>query len=289
VSDRVKRKPKVRPRASGKAIDAESPPHWTWKFLASPIDAGIPSPPLGTSGNPFPGHIADLGSRIESDTQLGKDFAFFIRKTAWSREDFLWHLFWDADVMHIDDPMRFRKIKEGTWPIRRETVETVLKNLSKLAKEIERINATDFSPARMGILCNGTGERLPPKDEQYLLKAFCYLPAILAFYRQELNIKFRIADEDWTSHVKSRRSIFDLTKRDSLYEKIRKKTDRYHTDRLYRLLSVAREIRRLPPIKPRAFVIWLNRLKKAQNRLAPQSRANHKIASPGRGPSRIPR
>jgi hypothetical protein len=261
VSDWVKRKPKVRPRASGKAIDAESPPHWSWKFLPSTISGGLAALPAEISRNRSPGNIANLRSRIGARPQLSKDFAFFMQETGWSREDLLWDLFHDADIMHIDARIQ-HKNREGR-PISRKTFETILTDLRKLAERIERVNATDLSPARMGIRCNGRGGRLRPNDEHYFLKAFRYLPAILAFYCQSLDTNIRTADDNWAANQnKSWRPIVALTREHSLYEKIRKKTGQYHTDRLYRLVGVAREIQGLPPIKHRAFEIWLNRLKK---------------------------
>ncbi len=268
MSNLVKRKPKVRHRASSKAIYAESPPHWTEKFLQKfglrpPIDAGVAS--LRPTG-----HIADLRSRIEADAQLSKDFVFFVRKTGWSPEDFLWRLFWAKDVMHGNDPELYRKIKEETWPVARKRVETLLKNIRKVEKEIEQVNATDFSPAGSEILCDRTGKRLPPEAEQCLRDVFRYLPVLLAFYREELSRRLRVAAENWPQHKKSLSSIIDLTRQDSLYEQIRASAGKYHATRLHRLVNAAREAQDLRPIEWSAFRKWLNELKKEQERSQPQ-------------------
>jgi hypothetical protein len=207
-----------------------------------------------------------LRSRIKADAQLHKDFDFFVRETGWSPEDFLWRLFWDSDLMHINDPMRSRKIKAETWPVPRKTIETVLKKLPKLEEGIEQINATDFSPARSEILCDRKGQRLPRQVEQAILHYFRILPETLHSYGEELSRRLRLADEDWPKREKSWRSIVDLTRRDSLYEKIRAKTEKYHTTRLLRLVNAARTTRGRPTIEQHAFDKWLNELKKSRER-----------------------
>lgn len=270
MSNQIKRKPKARPRASGKVIYTESPPHWAEKFLPSPpIDADVASLAFGISMHP-PGHTADLRSRIAADAQLSKDLAFFVQETTWSPEDFVWRLFWDADLMHIKDPMRFGKIREEIWPLPREAVERILNNISRVKEEIAQVNATDFSPAQSETLCDRKGERFPRQVEQAILHYFQILPEILDAYHKELNRRLVVSHVIWPKHKKSLSSIVNLTRRHSLYEQIRVRTGKYHATRLHRLVNAAREVQGLPPIEWFAFRKWLNELKEGLSRGLPQ-------------------
>jgi hypothetical protein len=271
VSKRVKRKRKLRPRTSDKAIDAEGPPHWTEKFSSVPTAADVESLAFGTSWHgSSAGHISDLRSKIEADPQLSRELTFFIQKTGWSREEFLW-LLWDgADIMHIEGSKNYRRIKEDTWPLSPETVESLLKKLLKVKKEIEQVNASDFSPTRTEIY-GRNGQRLPLQGEQALQKWFRLLPDLLASYREVLSKNFRTARESWPRQKKSWQLCIDLMRQDSLYWKIFKTIERHHSTRLLRLVNAARTVQGRPAIDQHAFDKWLSEFKKRSPRRSANS------------------
>jgi hypothetical protein len=88
------------------------------------------------------------------------------------------------------------------------------------------------------------------------------LPEILRSYAGEVERKVNI----WAAYWKRKKSriptLVALTRRHSLYERIRSSTGGYHQVRLLRLVNAAREVEGLPKIEQRAFTIWLNRFEK---------------------------
>jgi hypothetical protein len=205
---------------------------------------------------------ADLRRKIAISSKLVKDFEFFLDKMGWYPEVLLQHLYWDSNMMHADPQTVIDKEKARTWPIDRDTLGEIRTNIRVLTDQIERLNNTDFSPARTVILHDEDGERLNRADERYLLKAFGKLPRILRSYGGELSRKLSLSDVYWLREIKTWKSLVDHARKTSLYEQIRVKTGQYHVVRLHRLVSISRRVQGLPPIEQRAFIIWLNRLKK---------------------------
>jgi hypothetical protein len=199
---------------------------------------------------------------IKKSAQLARDFGFFLEKTGWDTDQLLQYLFWDCNMMHADPQTVIRKEKARTWPIDRETLNEMRTSIRVLTEQIERVSKTDFSPARTVILHDEKGGRLRRPDERYLLMAFSNLPGILRFYGRELSRKVTLWDLQWPRAVKRWEYIVTHARKTSLYEQIRAKTGQYHAVRLHRLVSISREVQGLPPIEQRAFVMWLNRLKK---------------------------
>lgn len=199
---------------------------------------------------------------VRKSPQLARDFGFFLEKMGWNTDQLLQHLFWDSNMMHADPQTVINKEKKRTWPIDRETLNEMRTNIRVLTEQIKRVSETDFSPARTIILHDQKGRRLRRADERYLLKAFSDLPGILRFYRWELSRKLTLSSLHWSHEVKTWRSLVAHARKTSLYETIRSTTGQYHVIRLHRLVNVSRQVQGLPPIEQRAFIIWLNRLKK---------------------------
>jgi hypothetical protein len=205
---------------------------------------------------------AKLRKEIARSSKLVEDFEFFLGKMDWYPELLLQQLYWDSNMMHADPQTVLAKQKKSTWPISRETLIEIRENVRVLAEQVERLSKTDFSPARTVILCDADGRRLHRADEKYLLRAFRNLPDILSFYASELGRKLSLASGYWSREAKEWKSLVELARQNSLYERIRAKTGQYHTVRLHRLVNASRLTRGLRAIKQRAFIIWLNRLKK---------------------------
>jgi hypothetical protein len=205
---------------------------------------------------------ADLRRKIAVSSKLLEDFEFFLDKMDWHPEILLQQLYWDSNMMHADPQTVIRKQKEKAWPIARETLNETRMSIRALTEQIERLNETDFSPARTVILDAKDGRRLNRSDEGYLLKAFGNLPEILRFYGRELSRKMALSDLDWHREVEDWKSLVAQARKTSIYERIRAKTGQYHAVRLHRLIDISRQVQGLPSIQQRAFIIWLNRLKK---------------------------
>jgi hypothetical protein len=205
---------------------------------------------------------ADLRRKIATSSKLVEDFEFFLDKMGWYPEMLLQQLYWDSNMMHADPQTVISKERARTWPIEREDLREMLTNIRVLTDQLERLSETDFSPARTIILQDEKGRRLSRADERYLLKAFSDLPGILRCYGRELHRKVSLSGLRWSRQIENSKSLVAHARKTSLYEQIRAKTGRYHAVRLHRLINLSRQVQGLPLIKPRAFFIWLNRLKK---------------------------
>ena len=89
---------------------------------------------------------ANLRHRIKADKKLTRDFDFLVKKTGWHPDKLLQLLYWDCNMMHADLQTILRKKKREIWPVDRNIVEMILRNLSGLAEKIARVNETEFSP-----------------------------------------------------------------------------------------------------------------------------------------------
>jgi hypothetical protein len=218
--------------------------------------------------NPFTRRViageAELQRRITANPELAADFEFLLRKTGWNRGLLLRLLYWDSNIMHADRQTILRGERVRAWPLDRNTLKTILRDISVLADQIERLNQMDLSPAQSMILRTKTGVEFNPRDAKRLLRTFRDLPEILRFYHGELSRKIEARTSLWPKQEKEWLSIVDMTKQNSLYERIRlaDSQDQYNSNRLHRLVNASREVQGLPPIKLRAFVKWLNELKK---------------------------
>jgi len=166
--------------------------------------------------------------------------------------------------MHADLQTILRNIKNETWPVDRNTVERILRNLSGLAEQIALVNESKFSPARTAILRDGSGVPLRLRKQRDLQEAANRLPDILRFFRGELQRKFNLADYFWKKRKNNWKSIFEVTRQSSICERIRLATsdNKYNANRLLRLINTSRDVQGLPPIELRAFIIWLNKSRK---------------------------
>jgi len=205
---------------------------------------------------------AQLRSKIAGSPQLVKDFEFFLDKMGWHPEKFLQHVYWDSNMMHATPQTVVSTEKKQMWPIDRKSLQETVQNIQALAEQIERLSKTDFSPARTVILRDEKRMPIDPTEERYLLGAFRDLPYILRCFGGDLRRKICNQDQFWAREKEFWVSAVEGARRNSLYEQIRAKTGQYHTVRLHRLVSAAREVQGLPPINQRAFVVWLNKLKK---------------------------
>lgn len=199
---------------------------------------------------------------VTNDPQLKRDFDFLIGKTGWRSELFLARLFWDKNIMHADPRAVLARMKSEDWPVARGDLERIVKDAHALAKQIERVNETEFSPARTLILRDGFGERLSPRKERELQHSFATLPEILRLYAGELRRKVLITAGFSRRVAEDRAAIVKDVRKTSLFELVRSATGQYHATRLLRLVNAARKVCDLPPIEQRAFIVWLNRLRK---------------------------
>ena len=214
---------------------------------------------------------AELRKLIANDPQLVKDFEFFTTKLGWDPEGLLQHLYWDCNMVRATQQTILANEKRTTWPLSQKALENLCEDISALAIRLEKLNETDFSPARTVILRTAEGVPLPREQERYLLTAFQKLPEILGFYNRELRRKVLNTAQFWTRHQDSWKSIIESTRGNSLYEKIRARSGQYHAVRLHRLVNTAREAQALPRLEPRAFMIWLNRFRARREKSKPLS------------------
>jgi len=205
--------------------------------------------------------------QIRNSPRLMSDFDFFLGSLDWDTECLLQHLYWDSNMMHADPQTLVRKEKARIWTVDRRTLSKIRTTIRVLSEQMEQISETDFSPARTAILRDEKGMRLHPADEKYLLTAFRNLPDVLRFYGYEVSRKLANVDKYWLSSKKDWKSIVEQARQSSLYEKIRAKTGQYHVVRLHRLVNISRQVQGLPPVNQRAFIVWLNRLKKRHEKI----------------------
>ena len=218
--------------------------------------------------NPFTRRViaqkVEFKARIDANVQLKKDFEFLVNKTGWNPGKLLHRLYWDSNMMHADTQTVVKNAKNYTWPVERKMLEAIHKSIFRLAEQLEQVNKTSISPARKVILRNSKGIRLSRKDEMYLLDAFDWLPEILRFYGGELKRDFDRNCVFWEREKVRWRYLVDAARRDSLYEEIRLAApdNKYYATRLLRLVNTSRAVQKLPPIEERAFIVWLNRLRR---------------------------
>jgi hypothetical protein len=72
-------------------------------------------------------------------------------------------------MMHADPQTVIGKEKDKTWSIEKNTLVDIRMNIRALAEQIERVNKTEFSPAKTAILCDETGDRFHRADESIFL------------------------------------------------------------------------------------------------------------------------
>jgi hypothetical protein len=209
---------------------------------------------------------SELRKLVANTPQLVKDFEFFTKKLGWDPEGLLQYLYWDCNMMHASQQQLLAREKRSTWPIERESLEGLCDDIAALIRKLEALNNTDFSPARTVILRTTNGVPLPREQQRFLSNTFRRLPEILGFYSRELRRKVQDTGRFWSRHKERWRSMTGITRQESLYEKIRAKASKYHADRLLRLVNAARKVQGLEPLKSRAFVIWLNRLRARQEK-----------------------
>jgi hypothetical protein len=189
----------------------------------------------------------ELRKRIECDLQLKKDFAFLIEKTGLQPQQLITGLWLDCNLKSADRQTLLRNQKMELWPISEDTLRRDIKNIRRMARQIQAINQTkDLSPTR----------------DQNIGHNFVALPEMLRLYARELERRVNI----WALYWKQKRSripgIVLLTREHSVYERVRSSAGQYHQARLLRLLNVAREILGHRRISQRAFTMWLNRFEK---------------------------
>jgi hypothetical protein len=223
---------------------------------------------------------AELQRRITADPQLTADFEFLLKKLGWPPSILLKRLYWNANVMHADRQTLLRQARANFWPLDQDTLKTTLENILAVANQIEMVNQTDLSPVDpLGItleLRNKKGVKPNPRDTTWLLKVFRDLPDVLRAYYGVLAKDVESRSADWPDEKKRSSSLADIIRTNSLYEHIRladPEVDEYNSNRLRRLVNASRGVLGLPTIELRAFVKWLNELKKWAKGSAPTPQA----------------
>jgi hypothetical protein len=193
-----------------------------------------------------------LRTRIERIPQLKRDFDFLIEKTRLQPNQLITGLWLDCNLMHADRQTLLRNKKLEVWPISEDSLRRDIKNIHRMANEIHAINqAKELSPSLNN---RRVGER------------FAGLPGTLKSYALDLERIVELSAKFWKATKLRIPGIVDLTRKHSLYERVRSSAGQYHQVRLLRLLNVAREILGYPRISQRAFAVWLIRFEKNRTR-----------------------
>jgi hypothetical protein len=202
--------------------------------------------------------------RIDADVQLTKDFEFLVKETGIAREALLNGLCWDCNMMHADPQTIVSGIKPRTWPIDEQSLRKILRTISAAAKQIEKVNGTTLSPGLAIVLFDSSGIPLGRRNAKSLLMEFGRLPVVLRIYHKELTNRVDEAARIWPGQSERTRQLVHHARENSLYERIRvaSSDNKYHANRLHRLVNVARETQGMPKITRRSFIVWLNKLKK---------------------------
>jgi len=90
----------------------------------------------------------ELRKRIEPDGQLKRDFDFLIEKTGLLPQQLLTGLNVDCNMMKADEQRILSINKKEMWPISEDDLRRTVKNIRRLARQIEATDKTDFSPLR---------------------------------------------------------------------------------------------------------------------------------------------
>ena len=201
---------------------------------------------------------------IDADVQLTKDFEFLLQETGITREALLNGLCWDCNMMHAAPQTVVSGIKSRTWPIDQQSLRKILRTISTVAKQIEKVNGSTLSPAQAIILVDRSGMPLGRRIEKSLLLEFGRLPDVLRSYHEQLTNAVGEAARIWPGQSERMRRLVSYARQNSLYERIRLASvgNKYHANRLHRLVNVAREVQGLPKINQRSLVVWLNKLRK---------------------------
>ena len=191
----------------------------------------------------------ELGRRIERSSQLRKDFDFLVVKSGLTPRQLITGLWLDCNMMKAGWQTLISSEKKEIWPISRDDLRRTIKNIKNVARQIEAVSKTDFSPHPTISL----GDK------------FAGLPEALRAYATELQQKLDIWDPYWQRKRARIPSFVALTRQNSVYERIRSSAGSYHQTHLLRLLNVAREVKGYRKNGQRAFVTWLNRFEKKRN------------------------
>jgi hypothetical protein len=193
----------------------------------------------------------ELRNRIQRDPQLKKDFDLLIEKTGWQPHQLITGLCLDCNLMSADRQTLLRNEKLEWWPISEDTLRRNIKNIRRIAGQIQAINQT---------------KGLSPTRNRSVGDNFVGLPEMLSSYAEELERIVNISAHYWKRKRSLIPGIVLLTRENSLYERVRSSTGQYHQTRLLRLLNLTREIRGYQNISQRAFTIWLNRFEKQRKK-----------------------
>lgn len=200
---------------------------------------------------------------IDADVQLTKDFEFLLQETGITREALLNGLCWDCNMMHGAPQTIVSGIKSKTWPIDQQSLRKILRTISTVAKQIENVNGSTLSPVQ-AIIFGRSGMPLGRRKAKSLLLEFGRLPDVLRSYHEELTKAVDEAARIWPGQSERMRRLVHHARQNSIYERIRLASadNKYHANRLHRLVNVAREVQGLPKITQRSLIIWLNKLRK---------------------------
>jgi hypothetical protein len=183
----------------------------------------------------------ELRRRIERSPRLKKDFDFLVVKSHLTPRQLITGLWLDCNMMKAGWQALISSEKSEIWPISRDDLRRLIKNTKSVARRIEAVSKTDFSPLPTITL----GDKVVG------------LPEVLRAYATELQRKLDIWDPYWQRKRARIPCFVALTRQNSVYERIRSSAGSYHQTRLLRLLNVAREVKDYRKIGQRAFITWL--------------------------------
>ena len=91
----------------------------------------------------------ELRKRIEGDPQLKEDCDFLVAKTGLQPHQLITGLWLHCNLMRADSQTLLRNEKMDLWPISEDTLRRDIKNIRRVARQVQAINQTkDLSPTR---------------------------------------------------------------------------------------------------------------------------------------------
>lgn len=205
-----------------------------------------------------------LGERINRDSRLRKDFAFFSHVLGWREDVLLKRLMWDSGRYRsggatMQPPLGsvIRALKSDAYFWR-----TLPARVRKIADAIEKVNDGPLSPLGVVNYSASYGQPLNRSEQRQLREDFAYLPDILRWWAQCVSRRTTLGLNSMKWDRKTHKELNQLAERGSLEVVIYTSSKQFHKDRLYRLYEAALSVSGDTIISSRAFALRLNKMKK---------------------------
>jgi hypothetical protein len=195
----------------------------------------------------------DLRDHIAGNPRLKKDLEFVVRATGMKPGVLRTGLLLQCNLMIRRDRW-IRKEHKKYWPIAESTIRGAIRDIRRTARQIDGIEAkySPFATYPAALKKTAMSMSVGSKSE---------LPKSLRDYATDLERRVNVRATSWNKVKPLMLKMSATARQDSIYERIRAASGKYHANRLHRLINAAREINGLPAIKLRALTVWLNRQK----------------------------